>query len=184
MPKIGDIKRGKEIGKKSYSDWYVYLACSKCGVKRWTKRYRTKSKDYTGLCRLCFGKVSHKGNWGNTHWHWKGGRIKTTYGYVQTWISPKDFFYPMANKAKYVLEHRLVMAKHLGRCLFPWEIVHHKNGKADDNRLENLELLPHGRFHLVDSVTKAYIGKLEARIKRLEAKLEKNILYPKEENDE
>jgi len=60
--------------------------------------------------------------------------------HIRVTIPHDSFFFPMATKSGYVLEHRLVMAQHLGRCLQPWEVVHHKDGDRRNNALENLVL--------------------------------------------
>lgn len=68
--------------------------------------------------------------------NWKGGRHHHTTGYIYAYAPD----HPMRTSKGYVMEHRLVMEKHIGRLLTKDEIVHHKNGDRTDNRIENLEL--------------------------------------------
>lgn len=80
---------------------------------------------------------------GHKPYHWKGGRY-THKGYI--YVLAKD--HPAADEYGYVLEHRLVYEKSVGRLLKPGEIVHHKNGNRSDNRLKNLAFLPSQSFHI------------------------------------
>jgi endogenous inhibitor of DNA gyrase (YacG/DUF329 family) len=57
--------------------------------------------------------------------------------------------HPFSGKQGYVAEHRLVMEQHIGRFLQPMEVVHHKNSKPDDNRIENLELFSSPGVHAI-----------------------------------
>jgi len=60
--------------------------------------------------------------------------------------------HPNANKRGVVLEHRYIMAEHLGRPLTDEEVVHHKDHNRGNNAVENLELVAdsvaHARRHL------------------------------------
>ena len=78
--------------------------------------------------------VTHSGP--DSH-NWKGGTFTHSDGYVYEY-APE---HPDAVAAKgYVLQHRLVMERKIGRRLKPHEIVHHRNEVKSDNRPENLEL--------------------------------------------
>lgn len=75
--------------------------------------------------------------------NWKGGRQVTHEGYVKLRLPDHP-----GNVCGYVLEHRLVMEQMIGRYLVRGEVVHHRNGKRDDNRPENLQLFSENSEHL------------------------------------
>ena len=147
--------------RKSYK---VPVECPICHKLRFV--YKGPAYSQKTRCRECFIKQDRREKVHN----WKGGKFKQD-GYIHVIIYPDNFFYPMATKRGYILEHRLIIAKHLGRNLQPWELVHHKNGIRDDNRVENLELLTPSE-HL-GSHTKGYQdgfrqGYLEGKSKIME----------------
>ena len=83
---------------------------------------------------------------GKKHPHYKGG-YNNSNGYKLVPIDSTHSYAAMRTVNGAVLEHRLVMAEHLGRTLTRNEIVHHINGDKTDNQIENLQLrlLSHGK---------------------------------------
>lgn len=174
MPELGEIRRGSEIGQGQRYNHFIWQACEKCGKERWVKIIRNQP-DHV-FCKSCQLKKIQIANRGSGNNSWKGGMRQLIRGYVGIWVSLEDFFAPMRGHRGYVLEHRLVMAKHLGRCLHSWEIVHHKNGIKDDNRIENLQLVTDDR-HKQITILENRINYLEKRVSLLEAE---NVLLRNE----
>lgn len=143
---IGDIKRDYEIGL--YKAWrrYIWAACPTCGKQRWVRLLRGKL--ISKQCLICNAKAVQHLTQAKSGRKPGKNKYRSKNGYINVGVNKDDFFFPTARAYGYAFEHRLVMAKHLGRNLQPWEIVHHKNGVRDDNRIENLELTTSGSHSL------------------------------------
>ena len=87
---------------------------------------------------------------GATNPSWKGGvtyrRRRGNYVSVRYVRCPLEFL-PMSRTDGYVMEHRLVVARILGRCLTRAESVHHIDHKPLNNALTNLMLFATNRDH-------------------------------------
>src|SRR3990167_7409559 len=141
-PKFHQIKWLKsEIGKKPLRQIASEIGCSYSAVVYASRLYKIVipvRRTHRKSSKPVWNKGKHPEYMqGSNHHNWHGGRQFTSAGYIYIWI-PK---HPHANKQGYVLEHRLVMEKHIGRYLEPKEAVHHLNGNKKDNRIENLILM-------------------------------------------
>jgi hypothetical protein len=96
-------------------------------ISRWASRFEIREmRPYKGNRK------------GPENPYWRGGKYKDhTSGYI--WVYNPD--HPSCTKKGYVLEHRLIVEKFIGRYLRTNEIIHHKNKIKDDNKLKNLEMI-------------------------------------------
>lgn len=172
-PKVGDTTRGRFIGKGAKSTLHTYCKCPKCGVERWIQ------SEYAGhnpMCVKCSGKrAPHRSGKDNPNWRGGKTRSKNGRGYIQLYLNKEHPCYHLANENGHILEHRLVMAQHLGRPLRPGEVVHHKNHIPNDNRLENLELV-NQEINIAESL----VWQDNKRLRKENANLRKEIERLKE----
>lgn len=149
------------------------VACAVCGKEKWMPNAWLRRTDKPTCSSKCngtlrgeeWGKHAHKGRaaWteesnasyrakmsGANNPAWKGGvtyfRKHGNYKPIKYVRCPQEYT-AMARKDGYVMEHRLILAQHLGRPLLRVEVVHHINHDPQDNRLENLQLFASNRDH-------------------------------------
>lgn len=132
--------KGFQKGHKNFSGWRIPK-----GNIPWNKGKKTgrlSPEHRQKISEAMKGNVGGKNNG-----CWKGGRLKSSTGYIMI----HQPAHPASTKTGYVPEHRLIMEKKLGRYLSGIEVIHHINGKRDDNRLENLMLFKsnseHHKYH-------------------------------------
>lgn len=107
------------------------MSCAKTGIPSGRKGIPVPEETKKKISETCKKLVGPKAS------RWKGGRFYHEDGYVYIYCpdcSTRD-------SHGYILEHRLVMEKTLGRPLMSEEHVHHINGVKDDNRPENLMVM-------------------------------------------
>jgi len=122
--KWGDPLNGPGSGRKVQHETCTIENCGKPHTSQ-------------GMCQMHYRRNALYGDPHIVHEPTRSGsKTINANGYV-VFYEPE---HPNSTLGGNILEHRKIMAQHLGRPLSDTEQVHHKNGIRHDNRIENLEL--------------------------------------------
>ena len=108
--------------------------------------YKMTDEEKARLASYHKGKYKRKTEFG-------GHKKKRQDGYVAIYAP----WHPYCSKEGYVMEHILIMENAVGHFITRKDVVHHKNGIKDDNRIENLQIMTfseHASYHLKERYRK------------------------------
>lgn len=137
-----NIERRKQGNKakihdKEFTDKVIEMYKNGITQERIAEQINSSQKTISSI--LKFNGIDCGVKRGEKNHAWKGGR-RIQNGYVFVTLTKDSPYASMAVSNGYILEHRLVMAQHLGRVLEKTETVHHINGDTKNNKIENLQL--------------------------------------------
>lgn len=163
-------ERRRHCSRTCYAAW---MAANMTGEKalRFGKGHTIESRQKMADSQRANGRTGVKSA------TWKGGRYLSR-GYVMVKLSAltadeQEMFASMAtrNQGEYIPEHRLVVARQVGRPLTAKDHVHHVNGMKSDNRSANLELHTNMSHRMKHAAIEAEMFRLRRENEQLRAAL-------------